>query len=204
MTPPKVDEEYKDKIRDSIIIRSMMLFSEKGFFQTRMDDVVTKRISKGTIYNYFNSKTELFLACQERWRKIWNQGSNFPSINQLNATESFAQYIKVLIKTIGGEPIEHKKASFETIGIAINHSDKQIFETLKENEKNFLKVTQEMIKKGKTSGEFKSGLDDEFLSEMLISFVGGMQLLSLLLDKECNWDKMADLLVKWLLEEVKK
>lgn len=46
-----------------ILNAALELFTEKGFAATRMDDVAKlARISKGTLYNYFDSKENIFIA----------------------------------------------------------------------------------------------------------------------------------------------
>ncbi len=204
MTPPKVNAEYKENVRQSIIFRAMFEFAKKGFFQTRMDDIVTNRISKGTIYNYFNSKTELYIVVQEELRKRWGQATQMSTVTPMTATDSLVQYIKRIVKTLGEVPVADRRGIFETIGIAINYEDKRIFETIKENVKNYNNITRELIKRGKDAGEFKGEVDEEFLSNVFLSFMQGFQLLSILMEKEYNWDAMGDLVAKWILEEVKK
>ncbi len=154
MTPPKVNADYKENVRQSIIFRAMFEFAKNGFFQTRMDDIVTDRISKGTIYNYFNSKTELYIVVQEELRKRWGQATQMSTVTPMTATDSLVQYIKRIVKTLGEVPVADRRGVFETIGIAINYEDKRIFETIKENVKNYNNITRELIKRGKEAGEF--------------------------------------------------
>lgn len=47
--------------RESILAASKELFARFGFKKTAVDDIATKaRIAKGTIYNYFRSKEEIY------------------------------------------------------------------------------------------------------------------------------------------------
>lgn len=64
---PKVYPEYKSHARMSIIDRAIDAFAENGFQGTKMIDIAKKvGISKATLYSYFDSKDELFLAVAER------------------------------------------------------------------------------------------------------------------------------------------
>ena len=58
MSPKIVDKEKKRaNIRDS----AMVVFGKKGYTKTRMIDIAKKaKIGKGTIYEYFSSKEEIF------------------------------------------------------------------------------------------------------------------------------------------------
>lgn len=61
--PLIVDKHQK---RKEILAASMRVFARKGFHRTRMEEVAAQAgIGKGTIYEYFRSKTELFLSLHE-------------------------------------------------------------------------------------------------------------------------------------------
>ena len=56
-------QRRKQERPDEILNAALELFTEKGFAATRMDDVAkTAGISKGTLYNYFESKESIFHA----------------------------------------------------------------------------------------------------------------------------------------------
>ncbi len=59
MTPPPID---KDEKKIKILKAAMDVFAEKGFHTARMADVAEiAEIGKGTIYEYFRSKEDLFM-----------------------------------------------------------------------------------------------------------------------------------------------
>jgi AcrR family transcriptional regulator len=58
---PKVDVSAERK--QQIYRSAITCFNRNGYFQTTMDDIVAESgLSKGTLYWYFDSKKELFLA----------------------------------------------------------------------------------------------------------------------------------------------
>jgi len=60
MSPHVVDKENK---KAEILAVAMTVLAEKGFGRTRIEDVAKQAgIGKGTIYEYFRSKEELFFA----------------------------------------------------------------------------------------------------------------------------------------------
>jgi AcrR family transcriptional regulator len=60
---PKVVPEYKEQARMRIIEQALEMFSERGFYRTRMADIADSLgVSKGAIYQYFESKEQLFVA----------------------------------------------------------------------------------------------------------------------------------------------
>ena len=59
---PKVVPEYKEQARMRIIEQALEMFSERGFYRTRMADIAgSLGVSKGAIYQYFESKEQLFV-----------------------------------------------------------------------------------------------------------------------------------------------
>ncbi len=83
-------EERKRKTKKAIIKAAVKLFSEKGFEKTSIEELAREAgIGKGTIYTYFQTKTEIFHAfCEEELEYIFeelihNTDSNAPLIDQL-------------------------------------------------------------------------------------------------------------------------
>jgi TetR/AcrR family transcriptional regulator, repressor for uid operon len=68
---PKVTGQYKSDVRKKIIHAAIESFAQTGFDRTKMEDIAKRLgLSKGTIYLYFNSKEDLFLAICEHYLKV--------------------------------------------------------------------------------------------------------------------------------------
>lgn len=60
MSPAIVDKEAK---KEEILSAAAVVFAEKGFSNTKMEDISKRaEIGKGTLYEYFRSKDDLFFA----------------------------------------------------------------------------------------------------------------------------------------------
>lgn len=60
---PKVTSQHREEIRARILQSAVDRFSKNGFDRTKMDEISSSAdVSKGTLYNYFNSKEDLFHA----------------------------------------------------------------------------------------------------------------------------------------------
>ncbi len=71
---PKVTGLYKAEVRDKIIQASIASFSQTGFDRTKMEDIAKRLgLSKGTIYLYYASKEDLFLAICEYYLKVMKE-----------------------------------------------------------------------------------------------------------------------------------
>jgi AcrR family transcriptional regulator len=68
---PKVTGLYKTELKEKMIQAAIASFALTGFDRTKMEDIAKRLgISKGTIYLYFASKEELFLAICEYYHNI--------------------------------------------------------------------------------------------------------------------------------------
>jgi AcrR family transcriptional regulator len=63
----RIREEKKRQTRRAIMDAAIKLFSAKGFEHTSVDELAREAgVGKGTIYGYFKTKSEIFLAfCEE-------------------------------------------------------------------------------------------------------------------------------------------
>jgi AcrR family transcriptional regulator len=59
--------KYPEQTRQKIIDTALMLFEEKGFNDTTIQDIIDKmQMSKGAIYHHFKSKDEIILAVRDQ------------------------------------------------------------------------------------------------------------------------------------------
>ncbi len=69
---PKVVPEYREQAKKRILKAAQHVFSEKGYHETRMEDIAEKLgVSKRTLYLYFKNKEDLFRAmCEEALNEV--------------------------------------------------------------------------------------------------------------------------------------
>ena len=86
--------------KKNVLKAAQRLFVEKGFPHTSIQDILEEaKISKGTFYNYFNSKKECLMAIIEASREDVNQKRRELSLNiDSNSPTGFAKQIDILWK----------------------------------------------------------------------------------------------------------
>ena len=94
---PGIREQKKRKTRKAIMEAAVRLFSEKGFEKTSIEQLARAAgIGKGTIYSYFETKTEIFHAfCEDELDLIHSE--------LLAKTDSNALLIEQLMVLFIGE-----------------------------------------------------------------------------------------------------
>jgi len=61
-------EEAREAKRTRLLHAATKLFSQKGFHDTKMQDIADEAdVGKGTLYEYFETKEDLFFAVYESW-----------------------------------------------------------------------------------------------------------------------------------------
>ncbi|HWR69150.1 MAG TPA: MerR family transcriptional regulator [Desulfomonilia bacterium] len=120
----KPDMVYTSK-RDVIVRAAVELFRDKGYDTTNIDDIVTRAgIGKGTFYQYFKSKEDLFFECaghvfydiardepviseeQDGMKRLWNRAHSFTK-TQLHMID--------MLNLARGASISHSKRSGQMI-----------------------------------------------------------------------------------------
>jgi AcrR family transcriptional regulator len=82
----------KQQNRDSIILASRKVFTEKGLDSSNVREIVCEAgLGSGTFYNYFDDKVEVFLVIVNR---LINEFSNF-IIPEINKAKTFDELVNI-------------------------------------------------------------------------------------------------------------
>ena len=75
--------------RDSIIEAAQSLFEQNGFVETTVDQIAAMaELGKGTIYSYFKSKDEIYIAILEKKLDLLEQKMKEAVVNPKSATDA--------------------------------------------------------------------------------------------------------------------
>ena len=68
-----MDTTLKNKREHQILTAALAVAVEKGYSDSRIDDIVqNSKLSKGTIYWYYKSKKDVYLALVDYWFKQYS------------------------------------------------------------------------------------------------------------------------------------
>lgn len=150
MSPrPDVSEERKDQILDA----ATDVFAQKGFSETRMDDIVEESgLSKGTLYWYFKSKDEIILSIFERLFR-----REFMALEKLvdaegSATERLLCYTDDAIEDVA-RFLNLMPLAYEFMAWAFRR--KFVQDAFKIYIKKYMSILSPMIQQGIDTGEFR-------------------------------------------------
>lgn len=171
---PKISEEAKEQRKEKILQAALQCFSTRGYYASTVDDIVKScGLSKGAVYNYFQSKEEIFLSLlEERNESILNG-----LMERLDQISSPLEKLKYWIRTDIPYNIDKKKFMHVHIESWLYATDApHVKKELKARFDTLFHITEEIIKEGQSIGEIKPHLDSNAAAAMFWSLHDGIWL----------------------------
>ena len=111
-------ETKKEKKREKIIEAAAELFSHRSYHEVMMEDVAKLTdVAKGTVYNYFTSKEELYFSIMKiRMEKLINSVKEKISSesNSINSLHSFITHIYMFMMKYQSFFLIYQKESLDS------------------------------------------------------------------------------------------
>lgn len=88
-----------DERRESILNCAKKLFSKNGYYQTHISDIIQEaKIARGTVYQYFNNKDDIFITLADSFYEKWKTMVSFElakiDYNKISAKDYFRHRIR--------------------------------------------------------------------------------------------------------------
>lgn len=88
-----------DERKASILDCAKKLFSRQGYYQTHISDIIKEaKIARGTVYQYFNNKDDIFVTVvdtfYEKWKEMVSFGAAKIDYNTISAKDYFRHRIR--------------------------------------------------------------------------------------------------------------
>lgn len=160
-------QRRKEDRPDEILSAALELFTEKGFAATRMDDVAKLAgISKGTLYNYFESKESIFHAVVQEL--IAPQIEAFESM--IASYDGPTDYLlRQLMRTWWTRVGETKLSAIPKIVISESGNFPELAQYFVDNVvKRARKLFTDIISKGVVTGEFNT-VEPQTVARLIIA-----------------------------------
>lgn len=180
--PKLVNKEEK---KQNILLAALKVFSKKGYYNTKIIEVAREAgIGKGTVYEYFSSKEQLF---GESFTFLFTQlESELMSIinNSGSPTEKILRLIDVSFGefTRYGEGFLEVMMDFWAEGIRNKSRKHDDFINLHDIYQEYRQLIATLIEEGIASGEFKK-VNSNAEASILMAIMDGL-MLQWMMDKE--------------------
>ncbi len=195
MSPRTKDQitQLRAERKAQILQAAGKVFSRIGFYGTNVSDVAAEaQVSQGTIYHYFKSKEELFMAVFE----VWETDGFYQEVRIVtDGSTSAAEQLRQLAYGMGRRMVQAEEihpASVEfwshiNRNAAIREGFRDIFSELRA-------TLTELIQAGISQGEFVS-VDADAAAALFIATYDGLILQWLVDPKSVDWQTESQTLV---------
>jgi len=178
---------------EEVLHKAIELFWKKGFNDTSMQDLVDcLGISRGSLYDTFNGKKELFDRAFRQYKKTNNKMMIEFLKNQSSVKKGLLNFFELPINASVNNEGEVRGCFVVNTTTELLPSDKKIHSILKENRIELEKIFYDYLQKGIESGEIAKDKDITTISSLLYTLLNGVLVIA-----KVNPDK------KYLLNIVK-
>ena len=202
----KLSRREREKIekRQNILEASKRIFALKGFEKATLDEIAMEaEYGKGTIYNYFKNKEDLFISLmdyelnniEKSFGNILNEDNecrkNFKNMSTvaLKYAKKNADFFKLFIKEVGK--------------LASQNNDNYYHELLMKNHLSTVKRVAEALEKGIKRSEIRN-IDTELAGHLFIFLLRAMIWKNLCFREKRVLEKEVDFLVSVFFDGIAK
>jgi AcrR family transcriptional regulator len=194
--PPPTDR--KEATRIQILQSALAAFSEKGFHQTTMDDIVARSgLSKGALYWHFKSKQELFVALVEWFMLQMGEQITHAWTGDMSAADKIRSMAEVTLA--GSEQLIPFVKVFLDFW-AQTSADEQLRQKFEQIIGTYEVQLAEIIEEGIASGEFRPVKEPQKLSLALFGMLDALFLYKTILGERIDMHGCAEAAVEVVLE----
>lgn len=158
--------EYREEVQKKIVTKAHLIFHEKGYANTTMSDIASALgVTKPTLYHYFDTKEDLFIAVAEHERKQLQALilSSFTGRDFISGAEVFFDTVmEAYLKNIGPE------------SIAITTRDERLRAIIIDDREKFLGVIAGFLAERQANGEIRKDADVRVLACTLNALFQGL------------------------------
>ena len=170
MLNPEIKKENSKQLKKKKIIdAASVLFSRKSYHEVMMEEVAKlASIAKGTVYNYFSSKEELYFSImQGRMEKL-----NFSLKESISGNQSSVDSLRSFIMHLYMFMMKHHNffLMYRKDSLSAEHT---LCSELIILEKDLKGILRKIIKSGKTEGIFRD-INEEFCVDLVLGSIYGV------------------------------
>ncbi len=152
------------------------LFADRGFSCTRVADIASHAgVAKGTVYEYFPSKEELFFALFESInRRIRDR------VDEVRSAQESARDQLIALFRFGGELIVEQRDLYPVMNLDLwvtsrgKALEKRFTDAVDAQYREYRELAAEIVRRGQESGEFRADLDPDGVATVLVSTFDGL------------------------------
>ena len=161
------DRQVKEREmrKNNILSGALRVFHSHGIEKTTMDEIASESgFGKATLYYYFTSKDEVFIAIMEDgWKKLW-VGIESRIVEQMSPRKKFIGIIRKMATIV-----KNNKILYGFLFTAPNHIQDESKQSWKTYQERLYSILKSIIEEGIKKNEFI-----DLNPSMLMKAIGGL------------------------------
>lgn len=180
---PKVETFNRDEVLGKVIV----LFHEKGYSATSMQDLVdVTGLNRSSIYNSFGSKKELYQESLRTYREIAGKSVQKVLINTQNPLEAIRNIFTMNCDS------DVKGCLLSNCTTEMANQDQHIKSFLINNKKHFQELFETLIVKGQEEGLINTKKEAKEYAVYLFAALQGFRVTSMIVDEHKDLESIVD------------
>ncbi|MBN1604128.1 MAG: helix-turn-helix transcriptional regulator [Chitinispirillaceae bacterium] len=176
----KREKFIRDAKSNIILDAARKVFAEKGFHQTRLEEIATEAgFSKASLYNYYSDKFEIFMSLANREFDLLLEKLRVLFKPQEHLLENFENLFRVVLSFFGEHfafvvTTMNFRAMCENMQVEIEKDHILLLNEFKNKFNKINKMQLMIIENARLKNEIKIDLDDETVSVYITSLIRGI------------------------------
>lgn len=168
------------------------LFSEYGYHKTQISDIVKMaKIARGTVYQYFKNKDDLFITLLENhfyhWRQVIREMDATIDFSTITPVQFFQHRIRTTLQFFSND---HDLCNIVLrMGIGLHESLETVVKKL---EKDIQTIIKDEIQYGQSLKKIDAAMDTDLLANVLVGAVLRASYFYFVQEREAYKDKSVD------------
>ncbi len=170
---PKVTESHKDRRKQAILEAAEEVFLGKGYQLATVDDIAARgRLSVGTLYRYFSSKSEIMLTLMEERLGRTPDLLKRLTTGETGPWERLSRCVDIFVLALRMRHPSTGRLLLVAWGEALQ--DSTVRAGLVRRYARLVEYLEDVIQQGIASGEFRRDTDVNVLAALLICLADGV------------------------------
>jgi AcrR family transcriptional regulator len=162
--------EQSTKTRESLLSECLVLFAERGFTNTSIDDIARAAgVTKGAIYWHFKSKDDLFDAILERIRTRWQDVVLKPVIGRHGSRGQLEQLFDSYVNLF----LESPEICLFLQQVLLDQHNRVFSAQVAKVFARTARFVTRIIEEGKTSGVVRADVDSVKMAHLILGMLAG-------------------------------
>jgi len=184
---------HQQQMRDTILDAAMRAFNEHGYARATMDAVAQQAgVSKGTLYNYFKSKRDLFICILDRISQQDEQGLQEMLVRSGSAADKLEALLSQWSRRLPDyEDVGRLFLEFWAVA-ARDEREGPIKQHLERLRERWVSTLAGLIREGVRDGSFLPSLDPDVAAQLILATYDGLNLQHVVRLIDANLPQLAE------------